>query len=75
MLDSRFAGFSCYVPRGVRFGGETPAVHHAVSSVPTAKVNFHRGLLDYYAHNPKAAEHEFYTAADLSCSSSDIHEP
>ena len=45
--------------------GETPVVHHAVSSVPAAQAAFDRGLLDYYAYNPEAAEHEFYTAADL----------
>ncbi len=40
-------------------------VHHAVSAVPGAQAAFDRGLVDYYAYNPEAAEHEFYTAADL----------
>jgi hypothetical protein len=44
---------------------ETASIHHAVSSVPAAQAAFDRGLLDYYAYNPEAAEHEFYTAADL----------
>jgi hypothetical protein len=43
----------------------TPIVHHAVSSNPTAQAAFDQGLLDYYAYNPEAANHEFYTAADL----------
>ena len=30
-----------------------------------AQAAFDRGLLDYYAYNPEAANHEFYTAADL----------
>jgi hypothetical protein len=42
-----------------------PLVHHAVSSNAAAQAAFDRGLLDYYAYNPEAAEHEFYTAADL----------
>jgi hypothetical protein len=42
-----------------------PVVHHAVSAVAAAQAAFDRGLLDYYAYNPEAAEHEFYTAADL----------
>jgi hypothetical protein len=42
-----------------------PPIHHAVSNVPAAQAAFDRGLLDYYAYNPEAAEHEFYTAADL----------
>ncbi|HEY5425443.1 MAG TPA: hypothetical protein VIJ77_02740 [Candidatus Tumulicola sp.] len=42
-----------------------PLVHHAVSTNPDAQAAFDRGLLDYYAYNPEAAEHEFYTAADL----------
>jgi tetratricopeptide (TPR) repeat protein len=40
-------------------------IHHTVSSNPKAQAAFDRGLLDYYAYNPEAAEHEFYTAADL----------
>jgi hypothetical protein len=40
-------------------------VHHAVSQNAQAQAAFDRGLLDYYAYNPEAAEHEFYTAADL----------
>ncbi|MGC1380062.1 MAG: hypothetical protein WA814_03425 [Candidatus Baltobacteraceae bacterium] len=43
----------------------TPIVHHAVSSNAAAQAAFDRGLLDYYAYNPEAANHEFYTAADL----------
>ncbi|HEY6486771.1 MAG TPA: hypothetical protein VIX83_10345 [Candidatus Cybelea sp.] len=43
----------------------SPLVHHAVSSNAAAQAAFDRGLLDYYAYNPEAAEHEFYTAADL----------
>ena len=45
--------------------GPVPIVHHAVSSDAAAQAAFDRGLLDYYAYNPEAAEHEFYTAADL----------
>lgn len=44
----------------------TPIVHHQVSSDAPAQAAFDRGLLDYYAYNPEAAEHEFYTAADLA---------
>ncbi len=40
-------------------------IHHQVSSNPQAQAAFDRGLFDYYAYNPEAAEHEFYTAADL----------
>ncbi|HEY1656604.1 MAG TPA: hypothetical protein VGF86_15985 [Candidatus Tumulicola sp.] len=43
----------------------SPPVHHAVSNVSGAQTAFDRGLLDYYGYNPEAAEHEFYTAADL----------
>ena len=43
----------------------SPLVHHAVSSNAAAQAAFDRGLLDYYAYNPEAAEHQFYTAADL----------
>jgi len=43
----------------------TATIHHAVSSNAAAQAAFDRGLLDYYAYNPEAAEHEFYTAADL----------
>ncbi|HEY1883262.1 MAG TPA: hypothetical protein VGG51_09525 [Candidatus Cybelea sp.] len=43
----------------------SPQIHHAVSSNAAAQAAFDRGLLDYYAYNPEAAEHEFYTAADL----------
>jgi hypothetical protein len=42
-----------------------PIVHHQVSSDAAAQAAFDRGLMDYYAYNPEAAEHEFYTAADL----------
>ncbi len=42
-----------------------PIVHHAVSSNAAAQAAFDRGLMDYYAYNPEAANHEFYTAADL----------
>ena len=42
-----------------------PIVHHAVSANAAAQAAFDRGLLDYYAYNPEAAEHEFYTASDL----------
>lgn len=41
------------------------SVHHQVSANAEAQAAFDRGLLDYYAYNPEAAEHEFYTAADL----------
>ena len=40
-------------------------IHHPVSAKAQAQAAFDRGLLDYYAYNPEAAEHEFYTAADL----------
>jgi hypothetical protein len=43
----------------------TAIVHHDVSSNAAAQAAFDRGLLDYYAYNPEAANHEFYTAADL----------
>lgn len=43
----------------------TPIIHHAVSSNAAAQAAFDRGLLDYYAYSPEAANHEFYTAADL----------
>ncbi len=33
--------------------------------VAVAQAAFDRGLMDYYAYNPEAAEHEFYTASDL----------
>lgn len=42
-----------------------PIIHHAVSSNAAAQAAFDRGLMDYYAYNPEAANHEFYTAADL----------
>ncbi|MGB8964844.1 MAG: hypothetical protein WCB99_04300 [Candidatus Cybelea sp.] len=42
-----------------------PIIHHAVSLNVAAQAAFDRGLLDYYAYNPEAANHEFYTAADL----------
>jgi hypothetical protein len=45
--------------------GAQTLIHHAVSTNPEAQAAFDRGLLDYYAYNPEAAEHEFYTAADL----------
>jgi hypothetical protein len=44
---------------------QTAVIHHAVSTNAQAQAAFDRGLLDYYAYNPEAAEHEFYTAADL----------
>jgi hypothetical protein len=43
----------------------SPLVHHQVSSNAAAQAAFDRGLLDYYAYNPEAAEHQFYTASDL----------
>jgi hypothetical protein len=42
-----------------------PIIHHQVSSNTRAQAAFDRGLMNYYAYNPEAAEHEFYTAADL----------
>jgi hypothetical protein len=42
-----------------------PVVHHQVSDVAAAQTAFDQGLLDYYAYNPEAAEHEFYMASDL----------
>lgn len=45
--------------------GQTAVVHHAISANAEAQAAFDRGLVDYYAYNPEAAEHEFYTAADL----------
>lgn len=42
-----------------------PVIHHSVSSSAAAQTAFDRGLMDYYAYNPEAAEHEFYTASDL----------
>jgi hypothetical protein len=44
---------------------QTAPIHHEISSNAQAQAAFDRGLLDYYAYNPEAAEHEFYTAADL----------
>lgn len=43
----------------------TPVIHHPVSTNAAAQAAFDRGLMDYYAYNPEAAEHEFYAAADL----------
>ena len=41
-------------------------LHHAVTTKnAAAQAAFDRGLLDYYAYNVEAAEHEFYAAADL----------
>jgi hypothetical protein len=40
-------------------------IHHQVSTNVAAQAAFDQGLLDYYAYNPEAAEHQFYTAADL----------
>jgi len=40
-------------------------VHHPIACKAAAQAAFDRGLLDYYAYNPEAAEHEFYTAVDL----------
>jgi hypothetical protein len=45
--------------------GESPIVYHSVSADAAAQAAFDRGLMDYYGYNPEAAEHEFYTAADL----------
>jgi hypothetical protein len=42
-----------------------PVIHHAVSATAEAQAAFDQGLLDYYAYNPEAAQHEFYAAADL----------
>ncbi|MBV9027666.1 MAG: hypothetical protein JO311_03550 [Candidatus Eremiobacteraeota bacterium] len=59
------------LPAGVSAAGglERPTavawVHHPVSPVAAAQAAFDRGLLDYYAYNPEAAEHNFYAAADL----------
>jgi hypothetical protein len=44
---------------------QTAVVHHAIGANADAQAAFDRGLVDYYAYNPEAAEHEFYTAADL----------
>ena len=69
--------FYCIVPAlAMLFSGAQPAVaqtpaaqtavvHHAISANADAQAAFDRGLVDYYAYNPEAAEHEFYTAADL----------
>src|SRR5271165_3267794 len=43
----------------------TASIHHFVSTNAQAQAAFDRGLMDYYAYNPEAAEHEFYTASDL----------
>lgn len=40
-------------------------VHHPTGCNAGAQAAFDRGLLDYYAYNPDAAEHAFYTAVDL----------
>jgi len=40
-------------------------IHHPTGCNAGAQAAFDRGLLDYYAYNPEAAEHEFYTAVDL----------
>ncbi|MBV8163621.1 MAG: hypothetical protein JOZ91_05090 [Candidatus Eremiobacteraeota bacterium] len=41
-------------------------LHHAVTtSSAAAQAAFDKGLLDYYAYNVEAAEHEFYAAADF----------
>ncbi|MBV9699035.1 MAG: hypothetical protein JO078_02805 [Candidatus Eremiobacteraeota bacterium] len=40
-------------------------IHHPVSPVAAAQAAFDRGLMEYYAYNPEAAEHNFYAAADL----------
>jgi len=47
--------------------GHRPAavIHHPIACNAGAQAAFDRGLLDYYAYNPEAAEHEFYTAVDL----------
>lgn len=46
--------------------GTSQLLHHAVAtSNAQAQRAFDRGLLEYYAYNPEAAEHDFYTAADL----------
>jgi hypothetical protein len=43
----------------------TAVVHHPIACNAGAQAAFDRGLLDYYAYNPEAAEHAFYTAVDL----------
>jgi len=40
-------------------------VHHTISQTAAAQAAFDRGMVDYYAYNPEAAEHEFYAASDL----------
>jgi hypothetical protein len=66
-----FVAFSCMPVAAIcqsNAAGESrpaPIVHHAVSANAAAQAAFDRGLLDYYAYNPEAANHEFYTAADL----------
>lgn len=52
-------------PAAANSSRPAPVIHHAVSSNAAAQAAFDRGLLDYYAYNPEAAEHEFYTAADF----------
>lgn len=66
-----FAFFLCTATTAIAQQGAAatpqpaPIIHHAVSSNAAAQAAFDRGLLDYYAYNPEAANHEFYTAADL----------
>jgi hypothetical protein len=43
----------------------TAIVHHPIGCNAGAQAAFDRGLFDYYAYNPEAAEHEFYAAVDL----------
>ena len=57
--------FGLAQPTSIDVSRPTPIVHHPVSLNTAAQAAFDRGLLDYYAYNPEAAEHEFYTAADL----------
>jgi hypothetical protein len=56
---------SATLPALAQTATPSPLVHHALATNAQAQSAFDRGLLDYYAYNPEAAEHEFYTAADL----------
>ncbi len=56
---------SATLPALAQTPAPSPLVHHALATNAQAQAAFDRGLLDYYAYNPEAAEHEFYTAADL----------
>ncbi len=59
-----FATLALALSATLTAGAQGP-IHHAASDNAAAQAAFDRGLLDYYAYNPEAAEHEFYTAADL----------